>query len=114
MPIDIIFSEDVQKKFHFLMNQKTKKEIVLCNAIQKKIEILKTYPHYGNPISKNKFPQRLIDKFDITNLFRVELPFFWRMMYSLVQGENKITIIIFIVIITDHKEYNRLFGYRRK
>ncbi len=42
----------------------------------------------------------------------MELPNFWRMMYALVNGETDIEIIAFVLDITDHRTYDRKFGYR--
>ena len=51
-------------------------------------------------------------KYAATNLFRVELPSFWRMLYTLTDGESQIEIIAFILEVIDHKEYNKKFGYK--
>jgi len=45
-------------------------------------------------------------------LFRVELPNFWRMLYTLVEGGTKIEIIAFVIDILDHKNYDKVFGYK--
>jgi len=44
----------------------------------------------------------------------VELPDFWRMLYTLTPGENRNEIVAFILDIIDHKTYNNKFGYRNK
>ncbi len=49
----------------------------------------------------------------VTNLFRVELPNFWRMLYTLT-AEGDVEIIAFILDIIDHKTYDKKFGYRKK
>jgi len=41
-------------------------------------------------------------------LFRVELPNFWRMYYTLTDDENQIEIIAFVLDILDHKEYDKI------
>lgn len=74
--------------------------------------MIKNNFHYGQPISKNKIPKVYIDKYDIYKLFWVSLPNYWRMLYILKDGENKIEIIAFIIDIINHKEYDKLFGYK--
>jgi len=69
--------------------------------------------HYGNPIAKNLIPQEYRDKYGITNLFRVELPSFWRILYTLTEGENELEVVAFVLGIIDHKGYDRKFGYKR-
>jgi len=55
-----------------------------------------------------------VEKYGITNLFRVELPNFWRMLYTLTNSESEIEIIAFVLDIIDHKKYNKKFGYKNK
>ncbi|MFH1664357.1 MAG: hypothetical protein ABH986_06175 [archaeon] len=47
-------------------------------------------------------------------LFRVELPSYWRMLYSLTDGETKIEIIAFVLDLIDHPTYNKKFGYKKR
>ena len=46
------------------------------------------------------------------NLYRIELPLFWRMLYTLTSAETEIEIIAFGLDVCDHKEYDKRFGYR--
>ncbi len=45
---------------------------------------------------------------------RVELPNFWRMLYTLTNGESQIEILAFILDIVGHKLYDKKFGYKEK
>ena len=36
------------------------------------------------------------------------------MLYTLTQGETQIEIIAFILEITPHENYDKLFGYKKK
>ncbi len=92
----------------------SKTEKIILNAINKKIELIKLNYHFGNPIAKNLIPKEYKEKYGITNLFRVELPNFWRMLYSLIDGETKIEIIAFVLDLINHKNYNKKFGYKNK
>jgi len=89
----------------------SKAERILFNSINQKISFILENSHYGNPIAKKLIPEEYKIKYEITNLFRVELPCFWRMLYTLKDGENEIEIISFILGIMDHKDYNKKFGY---
>ena len=89
-------------------------EVQIFEAFQKKKELVKANKHYGEPISKSKIPKKFREKYEITNLFWVELPHFWRFMYSLTEGDTEIEIIAVVLDIVDHKKYNKLFGYRNK
>lgn len=114
--VRVIFSPEAEEVYKFLNEQapKSKIERTILNALNKKIEIIKVNFHYGEPIAKNLVPEEYKVKYGITNLFRVELPNFWRMFYSLIEGETKVEIIAFILDVMDHDKYNKKFGYRKK
>ncbi len=73
-------------------------------------EILKENPQFGDPIAKKIIPKSLRD-IGIQNLYRVELSNYWRLIYT-IEG-NKIEIFLFVLNIVDHKDYNKLFGYKK-
>ena len=114
--IRVILSSDAKEVYNHLKGEasKSKTERTILNAITKKIEIIRSNPHYGDPIAKPLIPKEYINKYEISNLFRVELPNYWRMLYSLTDGETKIEIIAFVLDIIDHKIYDKKFGYKRK
>lgn len=113
--IRVILSSDAEEVYNHLKEEakKSKTERTILAAFTKKVEIIKSNPHYGDPIAKSLIPKEYINKYEITNLFRVELPNFWRMLYSLRDGETKIEIIAFVIDIMDHQEYNKKFRYTK-
>ncbi len=114
--VRVIFSPEAEEVYKYLNKQATfsKTENMILNAVNKKIEIIKLNIHYGNPLAKKLIPEEYKIKYGITNLFRVELPNFWRMLYTLTNGETEIEIIAFVLDLLNHKEYNKIFGYRGK
>lgn len=74
--------------------------------------MIKANFHYGEPIAKNLIPEEYKQKYGITNLFWVELPNFWRMLYTLTNNESEVEIIAFVLDIIDHEKYNKKFGYK--
>ncbi len=94
-----------------LKKREDKESKTLVKSIERIIEILKDNPQYGNPIKKELIPQKLNDE-GITNLYRVELSNYWRMLYTL--DGTKVEIFVFILSIIDHPTYNKIFGYRKK
>lgn len=113
--VKIILSQEAREVYEYLNKEaeNSKIERTIFNAIQQKIGFIKNNPHYGNPIAKNLIPEEYIDKYGITNLFRIELPNFWRMLYTLTEGDTKVEIISFIIDIIDHNIYNKKFGYKK-
>ena len=89
----------------------SKTERMILKAVNQKVELIKSNPHFGNPIGKNKIPLEYKQKYEVTNLFRVELPGAWRMLYTLTDGESEIEIIAFVLDVIDHKQYDKKFGY---
>jgi hypothetical protein len=75
--------------------------------------IIKLNIHYGNPIAKDLIPEEYKQKYSTTNLFSVELPAFWRMLYTLTNNEE-VEIIAFVLDIIDHPDYDKKFGYKRR
>ena len=77
------------------------------------IDLIKSNPHYGDPISKKLIPQRCGRKYGIANLFWVELLNYWRMLYTLTSDETQVEIIAFILDVIDHKDYDKNSATKR-
>ncbi|NQV08711.1 hypothetical protein HQ529_02560 [Candidatus Woesearchaeota archaeon] len=107
--IRIKLSDEVELKYNLVKIKNPK----LLNAILKKVSIIKQNIYYGRPIAKSKIPKKYKEKYSITNLFWVGLPSFWRMLYSLFDG-SEIEITVFIISISNHKEYNDIMNYKGK
>ena len=114
--VRVILSQEAKEVYKYLNEEASdaKTGRTILNSVNQKIDFIKANPHYGNPVAKNLIPKGYIEKYEITNLFRVELPNFWRMLYTLTEGETKIEIISFVLDIIDHKDYNKKFGYKKK
>ena len=83
-------------------------EMQLLKSIKQKVEIIKANPVYGESIPKNRIPRGLA----VSNLFHVSLSNYWRMIYTL-EG-NQVEVIAFVLYITDHPTYDKIFGYKKK
>ncbi len=103
-------AKEVYTKLNKEINE-SKESKMLLKAINNKIELIKSNIHYGNPVAKNLIPEEYKKKFNTINLFHVELPAFWRMLYTLVDNE-KVEIIAFVIDILNHKRYNKKFKYK--
>ena len=112
----IILSPEAEEVYKYLNAQSanSKTERMILNSVNKKIELIKANYHYGEPIAKKLIPEEYKQKYGVTNLFWVELPNFWRMLYTLTDGESEIEIIAFVLDIIDHRLYDKKFGYRKK
>ncbi|PIU21248.1 MAG: hypothetical protein COT15_03175 [Candidatus Diapherotrites archaeon CG08_land_8_20_14_0_20_34_12] len=113
--VRVILSPEAEEVYKYLneksANSKIEKSILL--AINKKVELIKLNTHYGNPIGKDLIPKMYKEQYGITNLFRIELPNRWRMLYSLTNGGTEIEIIAFVLDIIGHGTYDKKFGYKK-
>ena len=114
--VRVVLSLEAKQVYDYLnqMAPSSKKERMILKAINHKIGLVKNNFQYGDPIAKNLIPQEYKEKYDISNLFRVELPDFWRMLYTLNEGIPQVEIVAFVLDIIDHKDYNEKFGYKSR
>jgi len=104
-----IFLRGQAKKAYLELKKRHDKEAkIILNSFEKKKELLKDNPQFGDPIKKELIPKEL-KNLGIQNLYRVELSNYWRMLYT-IEG-NRIDIFLFVLKIVNHKEYNKLFKY---
>lgn len=117
--VRVILKNDAKESFekiNKIAGEQSKKkkensfEMQLIKSIKKKVDLIKENPFYGDNIKKSQIPKKYKDK--VQNLFRVELNNFWRMLYTL-RGDE-VEVICFVLEICDHKEYNKIFGYKKK
>lgn len=105
-------AREVYQKLNLESNESKQSRIIL-KSVNQKIGLIKDNTNYGDPISKDLIPEEYKQKYSIKNLFRVELPVFWRMLYTLT-NEDQIEIVAFVLDIMDHPDYNKKFGYKKK
>jgi len=81
----------------------------LYKFIDRAIDDLKQNPVCGIKVSKKLWPKTYIQKYEITNLYKYDLPNGWRLLYTIEADE--ITIMGIIIEWMNHKEYERKFKY---
>lgn len=107
--VKILLKGQAKECYLILQQRKDKESKSILNSFERVKEILKQNPQYGDPVPKRIIPESLV-KLGINNLYRIELSNYWRMLYS-IEGNN-VEIFVFVLSITDHKDYNKLFGYK--
>lgn len=114
--VEIRFSKEAREVIEFLKKESitSKNERMILKGVSNKIEFLKRNAYYGDQIKKKLIPLYYQKKYGADNLFRIELPQFWRMLYTLTDEEGKIEIIAFVLDVFDHKCYDKRFGYKNK
>lgn len=107
--VSVFLKGQAKEAFIELKKAQDKQSQMLVKAIERILDILKENPQFGDPVKKEIIPKKMRD-YGIKNLYRVELPDFWRMLYT-IEG-NKVEILVFILTIQNHKEYDKLLGYK--
>jgi len=82
----------------------------LLRSINRVKDILKQNPFAGDQVPKRQIPEKYILKYDIDNLWRIELADRWRLIYTITG--NQVEIINFVVDICNHRDYDKIFGYK--
>lgn len=90
---------------------KSSEHQTLLNSIKQKIEFLKENPEYGIHIPKDRIPKEYVTKYEVNNLWKVNLSGYWRMIYT-IRG-SEVEIVSLILDIFGHKEYDEMFGYKK-
>ncbi len=92
----------------------------LLRSIDSKIGRLKENFDCGTQIPKKLFPLKYLTEYQVTNLWKMDLSGFWRMIYTIKQPQRNqaeigvLDIWLDVLDIIDHKKYDKIFGYRKK
>lgn len=82
----------------------------LYKIIDKGLDKLKENMFVGRKVQKRKWPKEYVEKYGITNLWRLNLDRYYRLIYFITIREGDIFPVVIEVL--GHPEYNRKFGYR--
>lgn len=96
---------ELEKAFNSLLDEDPIKK-----ALKKAIQNIKEDYQAGEYIPKNKIPEPYLRKYGINNVRVYDLPFAWRLMYT-VTGSSEIGIISVILDWRNHKDYEALFKF---
>ena len=62
-------------------------------------------------VKRNQIPKYYIRKHKVQTLYRVELPHYWRLIYTLLTFEDGEQGALLMEVF-DHDAYNKRFGYK--
>jgi Txe/YoeB family toxin of Txe-Axe toxin-antitoxin module len=117
--VRLIFSEEAERVYEELnkiVGEEKKNKIessfhqTLLRSINRIKDLLKENPFAGDQIHKERMPEKYIRLYGSENVWRIELSDRWRLVYS-VSGD-KIEIITFVMDIFNHRDYDKVFGYK--
>ncbi len=105
-PSKVVFiSDELEKDFNEL-----KDEDPIKKGITRAIKDLQENAFCGIQIPKRLIPKDYIQKYEINNLWKYDLPNGWRLLYT-ITPENQVELISAILEWFDHKNYERKFNY---
>ena len=119
-------ASDEYKKLNEIAKEEKTKGIrnsphqTLLKGINDKIELLKMNCEAGTQIKKKQIPKKYLQEYEVTNLWKINLPSYWRMIYTLKQPLreateiNVLSIWLDVLDIIDHDKYDKIFKYKRK
>jgi Txe/YoeB family toxin of Txe-Axe toxin-antitoxin module len=103
---EVVFADDVlEKEFNNLNEQDDLKKF-----LKRAIKDIQKNAFCGVRIPKRLIPKEYVQKYEINNLWKYDLPNAWRLVYSIVTP-NKIEILAVIMEWFNHKNYERRFKY---
>jgi mRNA-degrading endonuclease RelE of RelBE toxin-antitoxin system len=113
--VSVRLTPEADEVYEYLLNKApySKQEEAILNAFLQKVELIKNDVHYGNPLAKRLIPSEYKSKYGVKNLFRVEFPGFWRVLYKITNGNQGVEILVIVIDILDHKKYDKIFGYKK-
>ena len=101
-------TQKLKEQFQYLKKGKFE-DRQLYKFINKALDDLKYNPTCGVKISKKLWPKEYSQKYNITNLWKYDLPDAWRLVYTI--ESNEIKIVSIILEWFDHKDYEKRFNY---
>ncbi|MFA6023335.1 MAG: hypothetical protein WC781_04575 [Candidatus Pacearchaeota archaeon] len=81
----------------------------LYDFLNRAIDDLKGNPLCAIRIPKSIWPKKYIQNYEITNLWKYNLPNAWRLIYTI--ESNDIKIVSILLDWMSHKDYERLFNF---
>jgi len=76
------------------------------------MNILRDNLHYGSQVPKKQIPNKYVELYNATNLWIIDLPLYWRLVYTVRSTE--VEIINLILDVYDHPGYDKVFNYKKK
>ena len=109
-------ANEIYQELNKIVEEEKLKEIegsfhqTLLRSINRVSDLLKQNPFVGDQVPKRQIPGKYVQKFDADNVWRIELADRWRLVYTITG--NQVEIINFIMDIFNHKNYDKVFGYK--
>lgn len=105
----VAFADELLQKSLNKLKEGKFEDKELYELINRAFDDLHENPFIGIDIPRRLWPKEYIQKYNINNLSKYDLPNGWRLIYF-VRG-TKVEVVALILEWFPHKEYERRFGY---
>lgn len=112
MKTTIKFVDDEVKDSFKKLSEGKNEEKQLLKHITSAFEKLEKNYEKGSKIPRKIWPKEYVEKYNIDNLWKINLSNAWRLIYT-IKADN-ITILAIILEWLKHKEYEKKFNYTKK
>lgn len=102
------FDKPLEEAFYKL-EQGDEQEKEMFRLINQAMDNIEKNAFCGIQIPKKLIPNEYHQKYEVTNLWKYDLPRGWRLVYSIVRDE--IVVVSLVLEWFDHKGYERRFNY---
>lgn len=109
MKSKVVFGNEKLKEAYDKLKTSKTEDQMLHKWITRAIDDLEENSFCGIQIPKKQIPKDYINKFEIDNLWKYDLPKAWRLIYSVSNGE--ICIVSIVLEWMSHKDYEKKFKY---
>lgn len=109
MESKVFFGDEKLKELYEKLKESKTEEQQLYGWISRAIDDLEKDAFSGIQVPKSLIPKVYIEKYQIDNLWKYDLPQGWRLLYSVAR--EGIIVISIVIEWLDHKNYERRFGY---
>lgn len=101
---EVYLSREAAKDRRSLDTLQERKLLVLAKRLVQDVTL-------GDQLRRELIPPSLRKAYACDNLWRLELPGAWRLLYTIQSRPDEATTVSVLRILS-HKDYDRLFGYR--
>lgn len=109
MKSEIKFAEEKLKESLNKLKESKTEDKKLYEWINRALDDLEENAFCGIQIAKRLIPKVYIQKYEIDNLWKYDLPRGWRLLYSV--ANNEVRVLSIILEWMDHKDYERRLKY---
>lgn len=108
----IRFADESIKEAFYKLEKGDSEEKELFKAINQSLNKIEKNAFCGTQVPKDRIPNAYISLFNVKNLWKLDLPKGWRLIYSVTT--DGIIVISLILEWFNHKKYSERFGYNKK